>query len=688
MAHDEEADASPPEADDVPQPGPRRSTFTPAPPDAYRAIFGAGADQTSVPRDAPPPNPATVVTPPAGSEFPAPPQRRSLADDELLTALGDGRESSALEAIEELEQQLLIRRQEAKEFTSWESSMRAIGTQEALEVVEEVRTTFTEAIQVIPPFESEPAQRSEAPAVVYDLVEPEDPPRTEGGTVISPSNAQRDPVEPQQQDVGGTNREPAFTPETAGAEPTVLAARTAGSFRLFWLWFAVNSSALSVVLGAVLLAMGMSLRQAVLATLGGVALSFLPTGLATLAAKWTGQPTMIVSRATFGLAGNVVPATLAVIARVFWAGALLWFLASVGSTLLVELGAADASDRSQLSIVITGSGVLLATTVAFFGHRLLAWVQLLFSVVSGALIVGLVATTWPLIHTANALSVRDGSWILVITGTILVFSFIGLAWASGAGDLARYQRQAGSGARAMLAASFGSAIPPFVLIGYGAALAASDPELAHGFIVNPAATLVTVVPAWFQLPLVVAVMLGLLSGTTVSMYSGAFSAQALGLRMRRDVAVLAIGAAVGAVAVAITATGLDLQGVFRDLATSLGVPTAAWLGLYAAEIMIRNRRVHSASLLQAGGAYAKVRWVNVAMLLAATGVGYGLTTASVDWLAWQGYLMPLLGWSEGGELADSDIGVIVALAVGLLTPVVAGISAIRRQESSPAASVD
>src|SRR5690606_5838803 len=160
------------------------------------------------------------------------------------------------------------------------------------------------------------------------------------------------------------------------------------------------------------------------------------------------------------------------------AGALLWFLASVGSTLVVELGAADASDRSQLSIVITGSGVLLATTVAFFGHRLLAWVRLLFSVVSGALVVGLVATTWPLIHTANALSVRDGSWVLVITGTILVFSFIGLAWASGAGDLARYQRQAGSGARAMLAASFGSAIPPFVLIGYGAALAASDPQLA------------------------------------------------------------------------------------------------------------------------------------------------------------------------------------------------------------------
>ena len=51
----------------------------------------------------------------------------------------------------------------------------------------------------------------------------------------------------------------------------------------------------------------MSLRQAIVAILAGVALSFLPLGLGTLAGKWSGQPTMVVSRATFGHVGNILP---------------------------------------------------------------------------------------------------------------------------------------------------------------------------------------------------------------------------------------------------------------------------------------------------------------------------------------------------------------------------------------------
>ena len=42
-----------------------------------------------------------------------------------------------------------------------------------------------------------------------------------------------------------------------------------------------------------------------------IALSFLPLGLGTLAGKWSGQPTMIVSRASFGHVGNILPAMAA-----------------------------------------------------------------------------------------------------------------------------------------------------------------------------------------------------------------------------------------------------------------------------------------------------------------------------------------------------------------------------------------
>ena len=121
---------------------------------------------------------------------------------------------------------------------------------------------------------------------------------------------------------------PAFEVEVHGLEPTLLDQRTGRSARLFWLWFAANASILSVALGAIQFSLGMSLRQAIVATLAGVAISFLPLGLGTLAGKWSGQPTMVVSRASFGVVGNVVPAIVAVLSRVFWGGVMIWLLAA------------------------------------------------------------------------------------------------------------------------------------------------------------------------------------------------------------------------------------------------------------------------------------------------------------------------------------------------------------------------
>jgi hypothetical protein len=63
-------------------------------------------------------------------------------------------------------------------------------------------------------------------------------------------------------------------------------------------------------------------------------------------------------------------------------------------------------------------------------------------------------------------------------------------------------------------------------------------------------------------------------------------------------------------------------------------------------------------------------------------VGFGLTTASVAWLGWEGYLFSAFGVPLSGDLAASDLGVLVALGLGLLTPIFAGIPGIRRQEQA------
>lgn len=661
--------------------------------------------------------------------------------------------------------------------------MRAIGTSEALDTVEEVRTTFTEAIQVIPPFEDHdraqelppahnpdvplsPPAPAEAPAaapeaagpeasvpessvpdpapsvtdssepVVFDLIEPEAPPCTSGVTVPPPiilpdteapehelsanaaeqgeeppaaeppSTAQPDPelsnaesvgdlelpsepiptprLEPDESVIIPTATSPAqriFSPEISGLEPAMPEHRSSRSFQLFWLWFAANSSVLGLILGVVLLSLGMSLRQAILAALVGVAMSFLPTGLATLASKWNGQPTIVVSRASFGMLGNALPSALALITRLLWGAALLWLLAEVGSSLLEHAGVNGSFGHTQLAAIIGGGGLILALVITFFGYRLIALTQLVLSVASSALIIMLIVVTWPQVNMANALTVADGPWVLVVSGAIIVFSFIGIVWASASGDVARYQRPSGSGASAMLSASFASAVPPFLLIGYGAMLASSDSTLAEAMLADPASALASIVPEWFLLPLVFAVGAGLLSGVILSVYSGGFAVQALGVRMRRDAAVLVVGVVTGVAALALTATQIELMGLFRDVATTIAVPTAAWIGIFSAEMMIRSRRFEARSLVQRGGVYPAVNWVNLSMFVVASAIGFGFTTATEAWLSWQGYFLGVVGLTPDSILGASDLGVVIALAIGLLTPLVAGVRSVRRQET-------
>lgn len=472
----------------------------------------------------------------------------------------------------------------------------------------------------------------------------------------------------------------ALSIEESGIRPTPKDQRVGRAARMFWLWFAVNSSVVSVVLGGVLLSLGMSLRQAIVATLAGIAVSCVPLGVGTLAGKLSGQPTMVVSRASFGHFGNILPASLALLTRVFLGGVLLWFLAVGITRILLEAQLQGPFAVTQLTILTFAVGFLLALVIAIFGYGLIARVQLLVSVISAIALIGLIFVTWPVVNFAAALMIGDGPWILVLTGAVLVFSFVGLAWAMSSADLARYQSPGSSVGTSMLWTAFGAALPAFLLIAYGALLAASNRAVAIGFLERPFETVALLVPAWFLVPLIVALGLSLLSGVVVSIYSGGFSLQALGVPVRRPIAVVVVSVMVAVVTILLIVSVGDFTLVVRDVATTLAVPVAAWVGIFASEMMIRVRRFDSRSLLARGGNYADFRWANVGAFLVISVIGFGLTTASVTWLTWQGYLFWMFGVRADSELGSTDLGVLVALLLGILTPLVAGIPAIRRQE--------
>ncbi|WP_213814614.1 cytosine permease [Glaciihabitans sp. dw_435] len=479
---------------------------------------------------------------------------------------------------------------------------------------------------------------------------------------------------------GASARRSPFEAEEVGEEPTPRELRVGRAARLFWLWFAANSSLVSVAFGAIIFSLGMSLRQAIVSILAGVALSFLPLGLGTLASKRSGQPTMVVSRATFGVVGNILPAVIALISRLFWGAALLWILSAGTASILVGADLAGNFSVEQVTLLTMAIGFLIALVIAFFGYHILARVQLVLSVVSAVLIVGFIALTAGALHVSVALTVPDGSWSLLLTGAVLVFSFVGLVWANSSGDLARYQRSSTSSGGSMLWATFGTALPSFVLIAYGTLLAASSPAVAAGLVTSPFDAMGDLLPSWYPIPLVAATALSLLSGVAIALYSSAFALQATRIRGSRPLFVVLLGVVLAVIAGALALTASGFESVFRDFATTLAVPVAAWAGIFASDTMIRNRRYDTASLLRRGGVYDDFRWVNVSMLVIASVVGLGFTSATVGWLGWEGYFFELLGVAADSPVAGTDVGVLIALFIGVVTPLVSGVRAVRRQE--------
>lgn len=476
---------------------------------------------------------------------------------------------------------------------------------------------------------------------------------------------------------------PLFEPEEADLEPTPIDRRVGRAARMFWLWFAGTSSLISIGVGATLFTLGLSLRQLLVATLVGVALSFLPLGLGTLAGKWSGQPTMVVSRATFGVRGNVIPTVLALVTKLFWGAVLLWLAGSAAGSLAVSGGWAQG--RATPTAVALIVAILVAGVIAFFGYSLVARVQLVLTVASAVLIAVLVAATWRHVDLARALAVPDALWTHVVTGAVLVFSYLGLAWAMSSAEVARYQRPGSSGGVAMLWATFGAAVPPFVLVSYGGLLAASHPGLAGQLASDPVAGFVRLgLPWWYPVPLLLAVGLSLISALVLTMYSAGFTLDALGVRLGRRWSTVVAGGPIALAGIVLALTVTDLDSVVRGVPTALSVPVAAWTGLFGAETMLRVRRFHQPSLLVSGGVYPDWRWLNLAMLVVASIIGLGLVSSDLPWLAWEGYLFRLLGIDPQAGIGASNIGVIVALALGLLTPLVAGSRAVRRQEQGAA----
>ncbi|MFF4209583.1 purine-cytosine permease family protein [Streptomyces sp. NPDC001796] len=448
---------------------------------------------------------------------------------------------------------------------------------------------------------------------------------------------------------------------------------------LFWPWFGANVSVLGLSYGAFALGFGISFWQALAAGAIGIVFSFLLCGFIAVAGKRGSAPTMVLSRAAYGVRGNRLPSVISWMLTVGWETVLTALATLATATVFGRLGWGGGTGTKVAALVLVGA---LTVVGGVMGFDLIMRLQTVITVVTGVLTVVYIALVADHIHWHTVSAHPAGSTQEFIGALVFMMTGFGLGWVNAAADYSRYLPRTSSSRGVIGWTTFGASVAPLLLLVFGLLLAGSSDTLSKAVAADPIGALTTILPTWFLVPFAVVAVLGLVGGAVLDIYSSGLALLSAGLRIPRPLAALVDGILMIAGSVYIVFFAGDFLGPFMGFLTTLGVPIAAWCGVMLADLALRRRDYAEDDLYRPQGRYGDVPLTPLLLTLAATAIGWGLVTnTAATWLDWQGYLLGPAGLGgTSGAWAYANLGVLAALAVGFLGTLVLSRGRAHRQE--------
>ena len=471
--------------------------------------------------------------------------------------------------------------------------------------------------------------------------------------------------------------------ETHGLDVIGDAERKGTPRTLFWPWFGANVSILGLSYGAFALGFGISFWQALVAGVIGIVFSFLLCGFIAVAGKRGSAPTMVLSRAAYGVRGNRLPSVISWVLTVGWETVLTALATMATATVFSRLGWGGGTETKVVALILVGA---LTVVGGVMGFDLIMRLQTVITIVTGVLTIVYIALVADHIHWSTVSAVPAGSAQEFIGALVFMMTGFGLGWVNAAADYSRYLPRSSSGRGVIGWTTFGASVAPLLLLVFGLLLAGSSSTLNKAVAADPIGALTTILPTWFLVPFAVVAVLGLVGGAVLDIYSSGLALLSAGLRVPRYLAALVDGVLMIAGSVYIVFFADDFLGQFMGFLTTLGVPIAAWCGIMLADLALRRRDYDDGDLFRPTGRYGDVALTPLLLTLAATAIGWGLVTnTAASWLTWQGYLLDPFGLGgKSGSWAYANLGVLAALALGFLGTLALGRARVQRQEAEAA----
>ncbi|GAA3615117.1 cytosine permease [Kineosporia mesophila] len=422
--------------------------------------------------------------------------------------------------------------------------------------------------------------------------------------------------------------------EQRGIEPVPDHERTGRAGALFWVWFAANISILGLPLGATLVAFqGLAFWQALLVAVIGSAGSFAVVGIISVAGRRGGAPGLTLSRAVFGVRGNIGPTAVSLLSRLGWETVNTTTAAFVLLSLFAIVSGADITAKGYPALTVIAIIVFVAATVLVsgLGHAAIVAVQRWATWVFGTLnifvaIFLVIRVDWDLVLDTPA-----GPVSAVVIGIGTIAAGTGIGWASAGADIARYSRTTTKASALIVASAVGAGIPLVLLIGLGSLLAAGEPGLASAG--DPVAAIRDLLPSWMAVPYLIAAFGGLLLSNHLSVYSASLTTLTLGVKVPRVWAVVVDVAVTFAGSIFFMLVADGFYSPFITFISLLAVPITAWLGVFLIDMLHRHHYDPDALLdLRPGSRYwytGGIAWRALGSWAAAIAIGYLFTTVSV-----------------------------------------------------------
>ena len=447
---------------------------------------------------------------------------------------------------------------------------------------------------------------------------------------------------------------------------------------LFWPWAAGNVSLLALSYGAFFLDFGISFWQATWAAIIGTIGSFILVGVSSIAGKRANAPTMTLSRAAFGVKGNILPGLLSYLVFVGWETVLVSLATLAAQTVFARLGHINHNVAGILGFILAAGLTVFGGVLGF--HTIMR-IQRWLTLATIMLTAGYIALTIHKVNWHMVQSIHSGTKAGFIGAMIFGITGIGLGWVNSAADYSRYLPRNTSSGGVIFWTVFGSSIVPIILVIYGALLAGSSKTLSNAIASDPIGALTTILPTWYLIPFAIVAILGLVGGAILDLYSSGITLVSIGLPVKRHVAA-AIDATIMMVGtIYFVWIAPNFSAPFQGFLITLGVPIAVWSTIFVADILMRRVDYAESELFSTTGRYGIYNFRSIGLVIFGTIVGWGFVTNTfASWLSWQGYFMGAIG-GKSGTWAGANVGVIVALVIGFVGHILLSRTSIKKQEA-------